>query len=56
MTPSKKCQLEPKQEYEMLRREHGDYPFTATMWAMTIREISSEMDFGEMIYNRQEEM
>ncbi|MDR1590513.1 MAG: DNA-directed RNA polymerase subunit beta' [Puniceicoccales bacterium] len=55
-TPLKKCQLLQEQEYEMLRSEYGDDAFTAKMGAVAIREILSEMDLEEMVYNIEEEM
>ncbi|MDR2806664.1 MAG: DNA-directed RNA polymerase subunit beta' [Puniceicoccales bacterium] len=56
MTPLKKRQLIQEQEYEMLRGEYGDDAFVAKMGAVAIREILSEMDLEEMVYNIQEEM
>jgi DNA-directed RNA polymerase subunit beta' len=56
MTPLKKRQLLQEQEYEMLRREYGDDTFVAKMGAVAIREILSEIDLEEMVYNIQEEM
>jgi DNA-directed RNA polymerase subunit beta' len=56
MTPLKKRQLILEQEYERLRGEYGDDAFVAKMGAVAIREILSEMDLEEMIYNIQEEM
>lgn len=56
VTPLKKGQLLQEQEYETLRSEYGDDAFVAKMGAVAIREILSEMDLEEMIYNIQEEM
>lgn len=56
VTPLKKGQLLQEAEYDLLCSEYGDDAFTAKMGAVAIREILSEMDLEEMVYNIQEEM